>query len=98
MDRYLLDSLQEFEDGWGFRFTDENFAPARAALTGDWSEDWAAIACPILLLHGRKSWAVSTSERSEEHTSELQSLMRISYAVCCLKKKRKKKTAQSKEG
>src|SRR3546814_1878649 len=26
-------------------------------------------------------------ERSEEHTSELQSLMRISYAVCCLKKK-----------
>src|SRR3546814_9311910 len=25
-------------------------------------------------------------ERSEEHTSELQSLMRISYAVCCLKK------------
>src|SRR3546814_6429376 len=26
-------------------------------------------------------------DRSEEHTSELQSLMRISYAVCCLKKK-----------
>src|SRR3546814_9965036 len=30
--------------------------------------------------------------RSEEHTSELQSLMRISYAVFCLKKKRKNKT------
>src|SRR3546814_10047651 len=29
--------------------------------------------------------------RSEEHTSELQSLMRISYAVCCLKQKKKKK-------
>src|SRR3546814_10275870 len=28
-------------------------------------------------------------ERSEEHTSELQSLMRISYAVFCLKKKQK---------
>src|SRR3546814_3962723 len=28
--------------------------------------------------------------RSEEHTSELQSLMRISYAVSCLKKKKKK--------
>src|SRR3546814_7002061 len=28
-------------------------------------------------------------DRSEEHTSELQSLMRISYAVFCLKKKRK---------
>src|SRR3546814_2201601 len=30
--------------------------------------------------------------RSEEHTSELQSLMRISYAVFCLKKKQHKKT------
>src|SRR3546814_9376857 len=29
--------------------------------------------------------------RSEEHTSELQSLMRISYAVFCLKKKKKQK-------
>src|SRR3546814_10286686 len=32
--------------------------------------------------------------RSEEHTSELQSLMRISYAVFCLKKKNKKKEIQ----
>src|SRR3546814_9564231 len=31
--------------------------------------------------------------RSEEHTSELQSLMRISYAVFCLKKKKNKTTA-----
>src|SRR3546814_2778906 len=31
-----------------------------------------------------------TTTRSEEHTSELQSLMRISYAVFCLKKKKKK--------
>src|SRR3546814_6768058 len=30
--------------------------------------------------------------RSEEHTSELQSLMRISYAVFCLKKKKKRAT------
>src|SRR3546814_4152555 len=32
----------------------------------------------------------TVKERSEEHTSELQSLMRISYAVFCLKKKKKK--------
>src|SRR3546814_8255980 len=31
-------------------------------------------------------WALSADARSEEHTSELQSLMRISYAVFCLKK------------
>src|SRR3546814_5782096 len=33
--------------------------------------------------------------RSEEHTSELQSLMRNSYAVFCLKKKKKRKQAHS---
>src|SRR3546814_7662085 len=33
-------------------------------------------------------------DRSEEHTSELQSLMRISYAVFCLKKKKHKKKHQ----
>src|SRR3546814_10187327 len=35
-------------------------------------------------------------ERSEEHTSELQSLMRISYAVFCLKKQRNKTTKKQK--
>src|SRR3546814_4533428 len=34
---------------------------------------------------------MASTSRSEEHTSELQSLMRISYAVFCLKKKIKKK-------
>src|SRR3546814_8571924 len=36
-------------------------------------------------------------DRSEEHTSELQSLMRISYAVFCLKKKTQKKTQKKKK-
>src|SRR3546814_8932920 len=35
-----------------------------------------------------------SEDRSEEHTSELQSLMRISYAVFCLKKKKKHKTQE----
>src|SRR3546814_6729236 len=35
------------------------------------------------------------SRRSEEHTSELQSLMRISYAVFCLKKKKTQKKRQN---
>src|SRR3546814_2301651 len=37
---------------------------------------------------GRR-WRIDLRERSEEHTSELQSLMRISYAVFCLEKKKK---------
>src|SRR3546814_2382678 len=45
-------------------------------------------------VHLAHAWAAGdglASVRSEEHTSELQSLMRISYAVFCLKKKRKQK-------
>src|SRR3546814_3657081 len=37
---------------------------------------------------GRHIYGCSRNGRSEEHTSELQSLMRISYAVFCLKKKK----------
>src|SRR3546814_3184141 len=43
-----------------------------------------ALACQQL----REAGARQQSVRSEEHTSELQSLMRISYAVFCLKKKK----------
>src|SRR3546814_10484258 len=44
--------------------------------------------------HSRRVDRNHSDGRSEEHTSELQSLMRISYAVFCLKKKKqsKKKT------
>src|SRR3546814_5807054 len=48
---------------------------------------------PDLRRYGSYGRALSSArgyKRSEEHTSELQSLMRISYAVFCLKKKRRK--------
>src|SRR3546814_1273403 len=59
---------------------DDDFADA----FGDRDQAIAANAAraPYLKFPGAK--------RSEEHTSELQSLMRISYAVFCLKKKKKK--------
>src|SRR3546814_6022249 len=42
---------------------------------------------PTLVMAPNKTLA---AQRSEEHTSELQSLMRISYAVFCLKKKKQR--------
>src|SRR3546814_3402747 len=45
---------------------------------------------------GRDSGATRVRARSEEHTSELQSLMRISYAVFCLKKKNTDRTENKK--
>src|SRR3546814_2684951 len=58
-------------------------------------EDQTAFGPTRLLFHidvGHRPSPVGDDElaRSEEHTSELQSLMRISYAVFCLKKKKKK--------
>src|SRR3546814_1991034 len=48
---------------------------------------------PIQVRPGRPLQVVfSIHARSEEHTSELQSLMRISYAVFCLKQKQKQKS------
>src|SRR3546814_7395906 len=56
------------------------------------------LACVIRTVSRASCWAptdasTSVAARSEEHTSELQSLMRISYAVFCLKKKTSNKKA-----
>src|SRR3546814_2283734 len=42
--------------------------------------------------------ALAAADRSEEHTSELQSLMRISYAVFCLQKKKLSESSQAPDG
>src|SRR3546814_2618987 len=57
----------------------------RSFATTDRSRITSAGAAGCEFATGRRRW------RSEEHTSELQSLMRISYAVFCLKKKTKNK-------
>src|SRR3546814_9822104 len=60
-----------------YLFGDAPFVPGEASGYGDYDQ-----------LMRRDEW-FGRGERSEEHTSELQSLMRISYAVFCLKKKNK---------
>src|SRR3546814_8308136 len=42
------------------------------------------IGCRIRVRGAPSDWVVATVHKSDEHTSELQSLMRISYAVTCL--------------
>src|SRR3546814_5545090 len=51
--------------------------------------DWIRVKAPTSPGYA-ETRVMSSEERSEEHTSELQSLMRISYAVFCLKKKKNK--------
>src|SRR3546814_3149228 len=70
-----------------FLESDRGFAKARKAVSLEGPVEAAR--------HRRARRSLSeppstTSQRSEEHTSELQSLMRISYAVFCLKKNNKR--------
>src|SRR3546814_8302081 len=63
----------------------------RQAATGSRSAADPGRKSTARLFHGDSTGHdyTDTEQRSEEHTSELQSLMRISYAVFCLKKKKK---------
>src|SRR3546814_9155988 len=70
--------------GYVKMFGDANAASMPAEDAGGMSEAERAVAFPHKRLGQR---AAIVAARSEEHTSELQSLMRISYAVFCLKKK-----------
>src|SRR3546814_1910347 len=69
--------------------------PGRIAVISDNPQyrSWDDLPMAAVQLVGRVVW---TGRRSEEHTSELQSLMRNSYAVFCLKKKNTKKRIKKK--
>src|SRR3546814_5536028 len=71
--------------------SDPAWAKGRAASVASGREVFAADCVVCHGEQGRGSQQLGapnlTDQRSEEHTSELQSLMRISYAVFCLKKK-----------
>src|SRR3546814_6739578 len=65
------------------------------ALRMEWGAETDAVSGPVFTLCGvppHRDCVIDGDtfylDRSEEHTSELQSLMRISYAVFCLKKKK----------
>src|SRR3546814_10620093 len=61
----------------------------RQFYAGDWYRNLhhrGRFGLQVVASYGERT---TGGERSEEHTSELQSLMRISYAVFCLKKKKK---------
>src|SRR3546814_4990742 len=83
----------EFRGNLGFLLNSARralVAEIDAVMDGDLSIRHFAI---LSVLHHRGGLRQTdiAGVRSEEHTSELQSLMRISYAVFCLKKKKQKK-------
>src|SRR3546814_1630189 len=61
----------------------------RSALSSTTRPLWRPASCVATPVGHISVWHLS--DRSEEHTSELQSLMRISYAVFCLQKKKQQR-------
>src|SRR3546814_10883181 len=81
LDAIYQDALQNLRSAM-LRFAADGTVPGPEALA-------QRLFCyPELRITHAGSWD-AIPQRSEEHTSELQSLMRISYAVFCLKKKKK---------
>src|SRR3546814_10515001 len=83
----LADYIAAMQPGQEAIYTISGDDPASLAKSPQ-LEGFAAKGVEVLLM----SDAVDDFWRSEEHTSELQSLMRISYAVFCLKKKKTETT------
>src|SRR3546814_2699930 len=83
--RAAMHVADELAAAWrlGSRFAERYALAKREAGLADF-DDLITLAGALLRVSSFGEWV----RRSEEHTSELQSLMRISYAVFCLKKKK----------
>src|SRR3546814_10408732 len=83
--RYRHLSLAALGDSYRVGVAIEELPPGKQSSPAHWhvfEEEH------LFLLEGRLTLRIGAETRSEEHTSELTSLMRISYAVLCLKKKK----------
>src|SRR3546814_8914329 len=76
---------------------DDGSAAALAAAEQAGGDSGGGVGEPAARGIAEAGVVLGAAHRSEEHTSELQSLMRISYAVFCLKKKRTKNMHQVKQ-
>src|SRR3546814_6385695 len=97
------DTLFPYTTLFRSRAAEDRNAHQHEAATGDGNQRECTDACAagvVLAIPANRKGdqldfgADQIHRRSEEHTSELQSLMRISYAVFCLKKKNQKYTKQ----
>ncbi|MNJ43006.1 2-hydroxymuconate semialdehyde hydrolase [compost metagenome] len=59
---YFSESVFEDEQGWGFRTDLKGLQVSVPLSNGVWWEDWLGSSCPILLIHGVKSFILDTAQ------------------------------------
>ena len=59
---YFSESVVHDENGWGFRADLKGMIVSAQLVTGVWWNDWLSSTCPILLIHGRKSFVLDLSQ------------------------------------
>nr|WP_184929618.1 alpha/beta hydrolase [Saccharothrix ecbatanensis] len=62
---YLAGSFRRRRDGWGFSFDIDHTVRSQKALNGDHWDDWAAVACPTLLVRGARSDELSAGHAQQ---------------------------------
>lgn len=59
---YFTESVLEDEKGWGFRADLKGMKVSAQFVTGVWWEDWLVSRCPMLLIHGKKSFVLDLNQ------------------------------------
>ncbi|NEW07388.1 alpha/beta hydrolase [Paenibacillus sp. SYP-B3998] len=59
---YFSESVFKDEEGWGFRSDLKGMRISQQNVNGIWWEDWLSSSCPILLIHGKKSFILDLSQ------------------------------------
>ena len=78
---FFMESIVEYEDGWGFRFDYEDIFRSQQLLNGNHAADWEKVVCPVLLMHGERSWALS-KENALEMSIGKPNVTLVEFPLC----------------
>ncbi|MGG4493875.1 alpha/beta fold hydrolase [Brevibacillus reuszeri] len=62
---YFSESVFEDEKGWGFRTDLKGMNSSQQNINGSWWEEWLSSTCPILLIHGKKSFILDANQAEQ---------------------------------
>ncbi|UKK98466.1 alpha/beta fold hydrolase [Brevibacillus brevis] len=78
---YFSESVFEDEQGWGFRSDLKGMPISQRHINGEWWNEWLASSCPILLIHGKKSFVLDESQ-AERMVTQRPNTRLASFAEC----------------